>query len=156
MKIECLQHGRLYAVYAPSSFPLFITLVVTPVTQTNPRMSVVPDSCPATKSADHTFIPPSPYRAKPSPGNFWFGTDKLWTELRVTGTNSVEYVLTLITNDLQTHGRRWIDKPSSLQSARASSHFSRYIHSASTAYTVASSQPTKRIPRTIRLDSEND
>lgn len=114
MKIECLQHGRLYAVYAPSSFPLFITLVVTPVTQTNPRMSVVPDSCPATKSADHTFIPPSPYRAKPSPGNFWFGTDKLWTELRVTGTNSVEYVLTLITNDLQTHGRRWIDTPSSL------------------------------------------
>jgi TonB family protein len=49
-------------------------------------MSVVPDSCPVTKSTDHSFIPPSPYRAQPSPGNFWFGTDKLWTELPVTGT----------------------------------------------------------------------
>ncbi|HEX8892265.1 MAG TPA: energy transducer TonB [Terriglobales bacterium] len=68
------------------SFLCSLSLSVIPVAQDNPRISVVPDSCPVTKSADHSFIPPAPYRAKPSPDMFWFGTDKLWTELWVTGT----------------------------------------------------------------------
>jgi|SRR5271169_3428789 len=71
------------------SFLCSLYLSVLAVAQDNPRMPVVPDSCTVTKSADYSFIPPSPYRAHPSPGNFWFGTDKLWTELPVTGTWSI-------------------------------------------------------------------
>ena len=67
-------------------FLCLLSLSVLVVAQDNPRVSVVPDSCPVTKSADHSFIPPAPYHVKPSSDQFWFGTDKLWTELPVTGT----------------------------------------------------------------------
>src|SRR5215469_4619163 len=64
----------------------FLTLSVIAVVQDNLRAQVVPDSCPVTKGADRPFIPPAPFRAKPSPGQFWFGTDRLWTALPVTST----------------------------------------------------------------------
>ena len=67
-------------------FLCLLSLSVLVVAQDNPRVSVVPDSCPVTKSADHSFIPPAPYHVKPSSDQFWFGTDKLWTALPVTGT----------------------------------------------------------------------
>jgi hypothetical protein len=45
-----------------------------------------PDSCPVTKPPWMAFIPPSPYPTEVSADSFWFGTEKLWTELLVDGT----------------------------------------------------------------------
>jgi len=56
------------------------------VGQSQPRMPVVPSSCPVTKPSGQTFIPPAPYAAQASLDQFWFGTDKLWTALPVAGT----------------------------------------------------------------------
>ena len=53
--------------------------------QDHSTKAVVPGSCPVTKPADRPFRPPSPYKAKPSVGQFWFGTDRLWTALPVSG-----------------------------------------------------------------------
>jgi hypothetical protein len=53
--------------------------------QDHPTTPVVPGSCPSTKPAEQPFIPPAPHPAKPSRGEFWFGTDRLWTALPVTG-----------------------------------------------------------------------
>jgi hypothetical protein len=38
----------------------------------------VPETCPVTKFSEKPFIPPYPYRAKPSGGGSWFGSDGLW------------------------------------------------------------------------------
>jgi Sel1 repeat len=40
--------------------------------------SDVPDNCLVNKASGQPFIPPSPYPKSPSPGGFWFGTDRLW------------------------------------------------------------------------------
>jgi hypothetical protein len=45
----------------------------------------VPKTCPVTKPANRPFVPPSPYPPKRSRGQFWFGTDRLWTALPETG-----------------------------------------------------------------------
>ena len=63
-----------------------LSLSAVAVGQNNPHMPVVPDSCPVTKPSGQTFIPPAPYAVKHSLDHFWFGTDKLWTALPVTGT----------------------------------------------------------------------
>jgi hypothetical protein len=44
-----------------------------------------PKTCSVTKPASQPFVPPPPYPAKPSRGQFWFGTDRLWTRLPETG-----------------------------------------------------------------------
>ena len=44
------------------------------------------DSCPVTKSPLMAFIPPSPYPTEVSADSFWFGTEKLWTNLLMGGT----------------------------------------------------------------------
>jgi len=46
----------------------------------------VPETCPVTKPSDPAFVPPSPYPAKPSGGDFWFGSGRLWTVLGTAGT----------------------------------------------------------------------
>lgn len=46
----------------------------------------VPDTCSVTKPEDHPFVPPPHYPAKAPDGNFWFGTDELWTVLPIDGT----------------------------------------------------------------------
>jgi len=47
----------------------------------------VPETCPATKPSHQPFVPPSPYPARPQDkGSFWFGSDRLWTQLPATGT----------------------------------------------------------------------
>jgi hypothetical protein len=43
------------------------------------------DSCPVTKSPLMAFIPPSPYPTEVSADSFWFGTEKLWTNLLMDG-----------------------------------------------------------------------
>lgn len=50
-----------------------------------PRTDEVPQSCPVTKPSAHPFVPPAPYPAEPGTGSFWFGTDKLWTNLSNAG-----------------------------------------------------------------------
>jgi hypothetical protein len=44
------------------------------------------NSCPITKLPSQSFVPPSPYPAEVGAGQFWFGTKKLWTNLRIEGT----------------------------------------------------------------------
>jgi hypothetical protein len=56
------------------------------LSQNRPNTPVPPKTCPVTRGADHPYVPPAPYSAKASPGQFWFGTDSLWTALPVTGT----------------------------------------------------------------------
>src|SRR5713226_10586918 len=46
----------------------------------------VPDTSPVTKPSDQPFVPPFPKPAKPPEDSFWFGTDRLWTQLPVNGT----------------------------------------------------------------------
>ena len=47
----------------------------------------VPNSCPVTKPYQTSlFVPPSPYESNVGPGTFWFGTDRLWTNLPANGT----------------------------------------------------------------------
>src|SRR5258705_2195388 len=47
----------------------------------------VPETCAVTKpSQTSLFVPPPPYAGKAPPGHFWFGTDRLWTQLRADGT----------------------------------------------------------------------
>ena len=53
--------------------------------QERPKTSAVPETCPVTKPAMQPFVPPPPYHAKPSRGQFWFGTDRLWTALPEAG-----------------------------------------------------------------------
>jgi hypothetical protein len=43
--------------------------------------------CPITQPQNPAFIPPSPYSPSAAfAGEFWYGTDALWTSLRVDGT----------------------------------------------------------------------
>jgi hypothetical protein len=51
-----------------------------------PTREPVPETCPVTKR-DQTslFLPPPPYRTKAGNGRFWFGTDRLWTNLPDNG-----------------------------------------------------------------------
>jgi len=44
------------------------------------------DSCPVTKPPLMAFNPPSPYPAELPAESFWFGNEKLWTNLRMDGT----------------------------------------------------------------------
>jgi hypothetical protein len=67
--------------------PLFCLMLMSPlcIGQETPKAPVVPETCPVTKPAMQPFVPPRPYPAKPSRGQFWFGTDELWTALPETG-----------------------------------------------------------------------
>jgi hypothetical protein len=67
--------------------PLLYLLSLSPIglSQDRSTMPAVPNTCPVTKPASSSFVPPRPYPAKSSVGQFWFGTYKLWTVLPVTG-----------------------------------------------------------------------
>jgi len=46
----------------------------------------VAEACPITKPYQTSFfVPPAPYEANTAKGQFWFGTDRLWTNLPVNG-----------------------------------------------------------------------
>src|SRR5215471_17818307 len=53
--------------------------------QNDPTAPSVPKSCPVTKQAEHPFVPPAPHPATPPQGDFWVGTERLWTALPITG-----------------------------------------------------------------------
>jgi hypothetical protein len=48
--------------------------------------AAAPESCATTKAPVEPFVPPSPYPTKTDRDDFWFGTNKLWTQLRKDGT----------------------------------------------------------------------
>jgi hypothetical protein len=51
-----------------------------------PTRERVPETCPVTKPGQTSlFLPPPPYRTKAGNGRFWFGTDRLWTNLPDNG-----------------------------------------------------------------------
>ena len=62
--------------------------VLDPASRTlqDPTKKKVPESCPVTKPPASPFVPPSPYPSKISPDRFWFGSNKLWTQLGADGT----------------------------------------------------------------------
>ena len=66
-------------------FLCLLPLSAVSVGQNHPRIPIVPSSCPVTKP-NQPFVPPAPYPAQPSLGRFWFGTDRLWTAIPVSGT----------------------------------------------------------------------
>lgn len=46
----------------------------------------VPRGCPITKPSDHPFVPPAPYaERRTTRDQFWYGSDRLWTKLPVSG-----------------------------------------------------------------------
>jgi hypothetical protein len=70
--------------------PLVILLVPTqePLSQEsrNANPDVAPESCPVTRLFQtSSFVPPAPYEPKTAKTQFWFGTDRLWTNLPITG-----------------------------------------------------------------------
>jgi hypothetical protein len=69
-------------------FPLLFLLSLSSLSlsQNRQKTPVVPETCSVTRPANQPFVPPSPYPAKTIHGEFWFGTDRLWTDLPVTGT----------------------------------------------------------------------
>jgi hypothetical protein len=44
-----------------------------------------PASCPITVPQDPHFVPPAPYNAMGFQGEFWYGSDSLWTAIRKNG-----------------------------------------------------------------------
>lgn len=44
-----------------------------------------PPSCPVTTPQNPPFVPPSPYDALGFEGNFWYGSNSLWTAVRQDG-----------------------------------------------------------------------
>ena len=44
-----------------------------------------PASCPITMPQDPPFVPPSPYDSLGFEGEFWYGSDSLWTAVRQDG-----------------------------------------------------------------------
>jgi hypothetical protein len=46
----------------------------------------VPDSCPITQRPEPRFVPPEPYPEWAPGGDFWYGTNELWIDLRFKGT----------------------------------------------------------------------
>lgn len=62
------------------------TPAATQVTATVVMPDGVPKTCPITKPPRSPFVPPAPYPAKTDPHCFWFGTEKLWTQLGSDGT----------------------------------------------------------------------
>lgn len=44
-----------------------------------------PDGCPITRLQDPVFVPPEPYSPDAAYGNFWYGSNGLWTALQPDG-----------------------------------------------------------------------
>jgi len=45
-----------------------------------------PESCPITVPQNPLFVPPCPYDSMGFEGEFWYGSDSLWTAVRENGT----------------------------------------------------------------------
>lgn len=74
------------------ALPFLLSIGAQPVlepTNTHTAITAVETAtatCPVTKPPAHPFEPPSPYPREIPSDRFWFGTNKLWTDLPVNGT----------------------------------------------------------------------
>lgn len=50
-----------------------------------PLPQLSPDTCPITQPPDPPFVPPSSHPSQAPYGNFWYGSDTLWTLLTPDG-----------------------------------------------------------------------
>jgi hypothetical protein len=65
---------------------LFIPYAILAQQSATAKLDSVPETCPVTKPYQTSrFVPPPPYTAKIGSERFWFGTDRLWTNLPVNG-----------------------------------------------------------------------
>ena len=80
-----VQPAEVRALENPTSTEL--TQESTPIPSTT--VEVVPHdpppSCPVTTPQDPAFVPPSPYDSLGFEGEFWYGSDSLWTAVRYNG-----------------------------------------------------------------------
>lgn len=58
---------------------------VTATTLTEVIASTPPKDCPLTVPQNPPFVPPAPYADMHYSGEFWYGTDTLWTTIRQNG-----------------------------------------------------------------------
>ena len=64
--------------------PLFTPHAILAQQSGTAKLDSVPETCPVTKPYQTShFVPPPPYTAKVGSERFWFGTDRLWTNLPV-------------------------------------------------------------------------
>jgi len=68
---------------APTSVPEKPTPIDTPTSEFLPHDP--PASCPITIPQDPPFVPPSPYDTMGYEGEFWYGSNSLWTAVRQSG-----------------------------------------------------------------------
>ena len=65
---------------------LFIPQAILAQQSGTTKLDRVPETCPVTKPYQTSpFVLPPPYAAKAGSRRFWFGTDRLWTNLPVNG-----------------------------------------------------------------------
>lgn len=74
---------------APTATPTATATPIPPTATPIVAASVprdVPDTCPVTRPPNPPFVPPAPWPPKAPYGEFWYGTEALWTPLRPDGT----------------------------------------------------------------------
>ena len=79
------QPAEVRALANPTSTELTEKATSIPVIKEEVVPRDPPPSCPVTTPQDPPFIPPSPYDALGFEGNFWYGSNSLWTAVRQDG-----------------------------------------------------------------------
>jgi len=74
VRLSCVAFGTVAASFNVTAY----RSGVSSITQTA--------NCPITRVGSPPFSPPAPYPETAPPGTFWYGTEGLWTMLRVDGT----------------------------------------------------------------------
>jgi hypothetical protein len=69
---------------APARLPGTLPPIASPTEEIVPQDP--PADCPITEPQNPPFEPPAPYASMGYKGEFWYGTDSLWTAVREDGT----------------------------------------------------------------------
>jgi hypothetical protein len=78
-----IQAGIQTTPTVPARLPATLPPVASPAQEIVPHDP--PADCPITARQDPPFEPPAPYDSMGYEGEFWYGTDALWTALRENG-----------------------------------------------------------------------
>ncbi len=79
--------GMIVTEVAGASHPWGIWHTLNVSTRSTLASDAPPATCPVTKPPDSPFVPPPPYSpGSPFAGEFWYGTEGLWTLLPADGT----------------------------------------------------------------------
>lgn len=79
------QAAEVRALENPTSTELTEKATSIPAMEEEVVSRDAPPSCPVTTLQDPPFIPPSPYDALGFEGDFWYGSNSLWTAVREDG-----------------------------------------------------------------------